>query len=116
MPLCEHKEYEHICTRCGLDKAIKNSKYPIDDGVLKYLKYYREHLERFAEKNEKSKDVTCLDWDKARQIAIKSLRAMADKLEKTPGLGIFYIEMPGDPPAEDLMDSITVTVSYPWPG
>jgi hypothetical protein len=103
-----------------LSKKIEEAQLSGDPEMVKYLIYYRAHLEHETEKRRKYSELRQnLGDEEVRKRAIVALRKMADLLEKSAGSwpGIYYLDLPEEPFLEKtFIDGLSVVVSYPWPG
>ena len=103
-----------------LDNAISRAEIFGDKEIIDYLNYYKAEMLRYRERDEKYRKLErLLGEEELRKRCIASLREVADKLEKSTGCwpGIYYCDLPEDPLLKKtFIDSIEVTISYPWPG
>lgn len=115
----EPKYYDPYSTE-KLDNAIARATELGDKDIIDYLTYYKAERLRYHDKDRKYRDLAhTLGDEEMRKRCIKSLREMADLLEKTTSCfpGIYYCDLPEDPLLKKtFIDSIEVTISYPWPG
>jgi hypothetical protein len=86
--------------------------------MVKYLEWYRDHMWREQVKKDAFRKENHKDEEAMRKKTIASLRAMADLLETTSGVwpGIYHCELPEEPLLKNTIDTIKVTLSYPWGG
>jgi hypothetical protein len=102
-----------------LDAKIEWANQIGDKELVDYLTYYKSNLIRLEEKDRKFRELRhLLGEDEIRKRAIKSLREMADVLEKSSGCwpGIYYADLPENPLLKKtFIDGIEVVISYPWP-
>lgn len=102
-----------------LSQKIDEVQLSGDPDLIKYMIYYRAHLEHEADARRKYSELRkSLGDEEVRKRAIEYLRKMADLLEKSAGSwpSIYYLELPEEPFLEKtFIDGIKVVVSYPWP-
>jgi hypothetical protein len=103
-----------------LDDAIARAEKFGDKEVIDYLNYYKAEMLRYKDRDRKFRDLQfTMGEEEMRKRTIKALREMADLLEKSSSCfpGIYYADLPEDPLLKKtFIDSIEVTISYPWPG
>jgi hypothetical protein len=117
--ICTHGYAGTYCTHCQLMEKIKELKDSTDKDLIFFLNCYKIMLDKHEELRITWRKIAIeKGHEYVKQLAIKSLRDMADQLEKNAQLLISHVEFPhNDPPAsKDIMDKITVEVSYPWGG
>lgn len=102
-----------------LDEKINFSKDIGDKDLERILNYYKADMIRGKEKRITFDKLRSEAGDEVlRKRTIKSLREMADILEKGTNSwpGIYYCYLPKEPILKNMIDSIEVVVSYPWGG
>ena len=103
-----------------INAKIELAKQLGDKDLGDLLSYYK--AERLA-REERNREFRTLEQTvgekEMRSRCIKSLREMADTLERTTGCfpGIYYCKLLDDPLLKKtFIDGIEVIISYPWPG
>lgn len=103
-----------------LSAALARAEKLGDKEILDYLTYYQAEMTRYRDRDRKYREMAhTMGEDELRKRTIKALRDMADLLDKSTGCwpGIYYCDLPDDPLLKKtFIDSIEVTISYPWPG
>jgi len=103
-----------------LDDKIAWAESIGDKDLVNYLTFYKAGRLRHDERENKFRNLQKLLGDEEiRRRSIKSLREMADLLEKNSGSwpGIYYCDLPEDPLLKKtFIDGLEVIISYPWPG
>lgn len=103
-----------------LDEKIAWAKKTGDKDLIHYLEVYKLYKIGAKEREDEYRQLRLnVGEEEIRKRAIKSLREMADTLEKSEGCwpGIYYAKLPGDPLFDKtFIDGIEVIISYPWPG
>lgn len=116
---CKHNSPEGLCTQCNIEKVLLTLNKDKDEEILKLLNSYKNTVIFGEERNKKFNHLrNFLGDDDLKLYIIKSLRSMADELEKQGNLDIVFAELPKrEPPAKgSTMDYIEVMISYPWGG
>jgi hypothetical protein len=103
-----------------LDSKIAWANQIGDKDLVDMLTYYKASLLSHKEKHSKFHQMrNDMGEDEMRKRCIKSLKDMANLLEKSTSCwpGIYYCNLPDDPLLkETFIDGIEVVISYPWPG
>lgn len=116
---CKHNYPEGLCTQCDIEKVSLTLSKDKDEELLKLLNAYKSIVICSEKRNKKFSHLrNFLGDDDLKLYVIKSLRSMADELEKKDMLDIVFAELPNrEPPAKGCtMDYIEVMISYPWGG
>ena len=108
------------CTKERQVMLDKIEQYRATEPVMvKYLGWYRDRLwDDRCKKDDFRKAELEMGEEAMRKKTIASLRAVADLLENTSGCnpGIYHCELPEEPLLKNTIDTIKVTLSYPWGG
>jgi len=116
---CNHGHPKKFCSLCSVEKIISSLSQDKDEELLKILNSYRNDLIYKEDRNKKFRNLNLFLGDiDLKLYVIKSLRSMADELEKKDRLYVMFAELPErEPPAKgSTMDYIEVMVSYLWGG
>lgn len=123
VPFDKEKFFNDCSCGCTKERQVmldKIEQYRDSEPVMiKYLEWYRDQMwDEQVKKDAFRKEERDIGEEAMRKKTIASLRAVADLLESTSGCwpGIYSCELPEEPLLKDTIDTIRVTLSYPWGG
>ncbi len=112
----------HVKDKIRMEEALQRAIDSGDKDLANYITWYMADREsRISRDNEFHKLRHQLGDEELRKRAIKSLRGIADILERSAGSypGIYYCTLSKwveGKDKKDIMDGVTVVLSYPWGG